>query len=147
MENVGDNYKNGVDYMELGKENSSLSAFNNDFFNFKDYGWFQFSSVKHAIEEDKGLEEVLNEMGMKNFKIVKDKILIHKTIDEKESTIIINEAVDNFHKWGLEFPKVTQKFSKDPNANMSGPKLTLPGIIASYKRTMKVEMLRIKEEE
>ena len=32
---------------------------------------------------------------------------------------IVNDAINNFHKWGLKFPKAYQSFSNDPNANYS----------------------------
>lgn len=119
VENVGDNYKNGVDYIELGKEHSSYNDIDNDFFNFNDYGWFQFSSVKHSIEQNKSLEEVLKEMGFKDFKLTEKTVLEHKVINEQESTRIVNEAAQNFNDWGLYFPKVYQTFDDDPNMNYS----------------------------
>ena len=69
VEHVGDNYKNGVDYMENAKKHSTRNSIKREFFNFNDYGWFQFSSVKHSIEQNKSLEEVLKEMGIKDFKL------------------------------------------------------------------------------
>ena len=119
VENVGDNYKNGVDYLENARKHSDDNDFDDDFFNFNDYGWFQFSSVKHSIEQNKSLEDVLKEMGFKDFKLTEKKILKHNMTDEAESTAIINEAVRNFNEWGLYFPEAHQSFSSDPNMNAS----------------------------
>lgn len=113
--------QNGVDYMELAKENSNHTSINQEFFNFNDYGWFQFSCVKHSIEQNKSLEEVLKEMGFENVQLTEKMILEHKTIDEEESTAIIDEAVKNFNEWGLTFPVAYQMFNNDPNNNYSSP--------------------------
>ncbi len=130
VENVGDNYENGVDYIALAKEHSTQKRIKNEFFNFNDYGWFQFSSVKHSIEQDKSLEDVLTEMGFKDFKLTEKRLLEHKVIDEQESTLIINEAVENFNEWGLYFPKAHQSFSGDPNMNYSKPSKNYFGIFS-----------------
>lgn len=122
VEHIGDNYQNGVDYMELGKANSDHSDFHASFFNFNDYGWFQFSCVKHSFEQDKSLEDVLKEMGFKDAKLTEPTLLKHEIISEEESTRIINEAIDNFHAWGLKFPETRQSFSSDPNENYSKPR-------------------------
>ena len=128
VENIGYNYKNGVDYMEFAKKHSDYSRFHNDFFNFNDYGWFQFSSVKHSIEQNKTLEDVLKEMGFQNFRLTQKKVLKHTVTDEGESTAIINEAVVNFNEWGLYFPESHQSFSNNPNENVSRPSKKIMGI-------------------
>lgn len=75
--------------MKLGKENSNGKSFNISFFNFNDYGWFQFSSVKHSFETDKSLQSVLDEMGFSNFDLKEKKnlsmmklmkMLVHKSL-------------------------------------------------------------------
>ena len=119
VENVGDNYKNGVDYLENARANSNREDFYASFFNFNDYGWFQFSSVKHSIEQNKSLDEVLSEMGFTDFKLPERTILKHEMTDEAESTAIVNEAVKNINEWGLKFPEAHQSFSGDPNMNSS----------------------------
>lgn len=119
VEHIGDNYKNGVDYMELGKKNSNERSFYKSFFNFNDYGWFQFSSVKNSFVTNKSLENVLEEMGFNDFKIGNKKSLVYQNINEETSTKIINDAVKNFNDWGLEFPQVIHHFDKDPNNNYS----------------------------
>lgn len=121
VENVGDNYENGVDYLENARKHSNDNSFDGDFFNFNDYGWFQFSCVKHSIEQNKSLEDVLREMGFEDVKLTENTVLEHKVIDEKESTVIINEAVKNINEWGLYFPEAYQSFSDDPNSNYSRP--------------------------
>ena len=133
VEHVGDNYKNGVDYMENARKHSSNNDFDDDFFNFNDYGWFQFSSVKHSIEQNKSLEDVLKEMGIKDFKLTKKEMLIHDKMSEEESTKIINEAIENFKEWRLKFPKAHQTFSSDPNMNSSRPFKNILGIFNILK--------------
>lgn len=119
VEHIGTNYADGVDYLKLAKENSNRNSFNSSFFNFNDYGWFQFSCVKHSFETDKDLETVLKEMGFDNFKLTAPKKLVYKNLNEEVSTTIINDAVNNFNEWGLKFPKVIHHFNKDPNNNYS----------------------------
>ncbi len=119
VEHIGDNYKNNVDYMKRAKENSTHDSFNSSFFNFNDYGWFQFSCVKHSFETNKDLETVLKEMGFEKFKLPEPKELKYNEITNEVSTDIINDAIDNFHSWGLKFPKATHHFDKDPNNNYS----------------------------
>lgn len=119
VEHIGTNYENGVDYLELGKENSNGKSFYNSFFNFNDYGWFQFSSVKKSFETNKSLEDVLKEMGINDFKLDESKTLVYGDINKEVSTQIINDAVNNFNSWGLEFPKATHHFDKNPNNNYS----------------------------
>ena len=128
VKHIGDNYENNVDYMENAKKHSNNNTFNNDFFNFNDYGWFQFSCVKHSIEQNKSLEEVLKEMGFKNFKLTEKKMLIHEKMSEKESTRIINEAVKIINEWGLYFPNTHQSFSNNPNMNTSRPFKNILGV-------------------
>jgi hypothetical protein len=128
VEHIGDNYQNGVDYLENARAHSDDSSFDADFFNFNDYGWFQFSCVKHSIEQDKSLEDVLHEMGIQNAKLPEKKILAHNMTDEAESTAVVNEAVDQFHQWGLNFPETHQSFSSDPNSNYSKPFKNILGI-------------------
>lgn len=119
VEHVGTNYENDVDYIKLGKENSTENSFNNSFFNFNDYGWFQFSSVKNSFETNKDLDTVLKEMGFKDYKLPEPKELKYKEINKETSTKIINDAVENFKEWGLEFPKATHHYDKNPNNNYS----------------------------
>lgn len=129
VDHVGENTQNGVDYMELAKENSSHSSFKKEFFNFNDYGWFQFSSVKHSIEQNRSLEDVLKDMGCENAVLPEKTILVHTVINEEESTAIINEAVQNFNEWGLVFPQAYQSFNDDPNNNYSSPSKNFLGLI------------------
>ena len=128
VDNVGDNYENGVDYLENARKHADHDDFDDDFFNFNDYGWFQFSSVKHSIEQNKPLEDVLKEMGFTDFKLTEKVLLEHNVIDENESTLIINEAVDIFNEWGLYFPEAYQSFSSNPNMNASRPFKNIWGI-------------------
>lgn len=121
VENVGDNYKNNVDYMQLGRDNSTYSSFKNEFFTFNDYGWFQFSSVKHSLEMGRDLETVLSEMGFTNYELSSSKILKYGEINEDVSRKIVKDAIDNFRSWGFEYKDAYQVFDKDPNNNYSRP--------------------------
>lgn len=135
VENIGDNYKNNIDYMELAKENSSKDNFKSSFFNFNDYGWFQFSCVKQSFKENKDLETVLKEMGFKDFKLPEPEELKYDEISNDVSTEIINDAINNFHSWGLKFPKATHHFDKNPNNNYSRSVVKYLGLfeIADFK--------------
>lgn len=128
VEHVGTNYQNGVDYLKLGRDNSSKKTFNNSFFTFNSYGWFQFSSVKHSLESNKSLEDVLKEMGFKDFKLSGKETLVYDKIDEEISTKVINDAIANFKSWGLNFKNATHHFSKDPNMNLSSSKVKYLGL-------------------
>ena len=129
VEHIGTNYKNGIDYMQLAKENSNKNSFNSAFFNFNDYGWFQFSSVKNSFESSKSLEEVLKEMGITKFDLGEQKKLVYDIIDEESSTQIINDAVNNFKSWGLKYPKATHHYQENPNLNYSSSMVKYLGII------------------
>lgn len=129
VEHIGSNYLDGVDYMELAKKNSNHKSFKSSFFNFNDYGWFQFSCVKKSFEANKDLETVLKEMGFENFEIKDNKKLSYDTINDEVSTQIINDAIDNFHDWKLKFPKAIHKFDKDPNNNYSRPVIKILGLV------------------
>ena len=125
---VGDNYENGVDYMELGRANSTKKSFNRDFFTFNDYGYFQFSSVKHSIEQNKSLDEVLKEMGFKDYKLPEAKTLVYEELGEETSNQIIEDAVANFKSWGLDYLPYKHVFNKDPNMNYCGTSRDFLGI-------------------
>ena len=126
---VGNNYANGVDYYENAKKHTIQGlAFANDFFNFNDYGWFQFSSVKHSFDENKDLETVLKEMGFNDIKLNERKTLVYDKIDEDTSDKIINDAVNNFREWGLIMPDVIHHFDNDPNNSFSLPSIKYLGL-------------------
>lgn len=114
-ENIKSDAKEGQSYMEFAESNWNKSSF----FTFNNYGWFQFSSVKESLKNKKTLEEVLKEMEIENIEIPSKETLEYDEITEEVSTKIINDAVENFNEWGLEFPKTYQTFNNDPNANYS----------------------------
>ena len=105
----------GTNYMEFAKKNWNKPNFNT----FNNYGWFQFSSVKEALNRRKSLEDVIREMGIENDIIIDNQKLIYSKINEQTSTQIINDAVKNFHNWQIKFPKAYQSFNNSPNANYS----------------------------
>lgn len=72
-------------------------------------------------------------MGFKDFELTEKELLIHDNMSEEESTKIINEAVDKFNEWGLDFPEAYQSFSDDPNQNMSRPFKNFLGIFNLLK--------------
>lgn len=124
--NIKSDAKEGTNYLKYAEENWNKSSFNT----FNNYGWFQFNCVKHSLEEKKTLEEVLKEMGVKDFDIPERKVLEYPEITEKTSTEIINDAIENIHSWGLEFPKAYQIFSDNPNTNNSRSLRNSFGIIS-----------------
>lgn len=115
VNNIESDVKDGQTYMEFAKENWNKFSFNT----FNNYGWFQFSCVKESLNKRKSLEDVIKEMGIENISLPEPELLQYPEINEEVSTQIVNDAVENFHKWGLEFPKVYQSFNDDPNANYS----------------------------
>ena len=86
---------------------------------FNNYGWFQYSCVKESLSKRKSLNTVLKEMGIDNINLPEPELLVYTTINEEVSTEIVNDAINNFHKWGLKFPNAYQSFSDDPNENYS----------------------------
>lgn len=114
------------DYMEFGRKNWKKRSF----FTFRNYGWFQFHSTRESLKNRKSLEEVLKNMGVKEFDLpaVTQK-LSYPTITEEVSTQILSDAADNIRSWGLKFPEVHQKFSNDPNDNYSAPRKKLFSLI------------------
>ena len=104
-----------VTYMEFAKENWGKSSFNT----FNNYGWFQFNSVKESLSRRKSIDEVLKEMGIENVNLPNPELLEYPEINEEISTQIINDAVNNFHNWGIKFPRVIHFYNNDPNANYS----------------------------
>ncbi len=135
IDGLDDNEK----YMEYAEKHWNESSF----MTFNGYGWFQFNSTKKALEGNKSLEEVLKEMGVKDFKLPEPKKLVYNEINEDVSTQIIDDAVDNFHSWGLSFPKVTHSYSNNPNDNYSSPYVKyyglfkFPDIISAIKSKIK----------
>lgn len=113
-----------VDYIEYANKNWNKWKFKS----FNGYGLFQFTSTKKAIENQKNLTQVLEEMGIKDFKLEDKKYLEYPEINEEVSTEIINDAVENIRNWGLEFPDARQHFSNDPNKNFSSPRKKVFGI-------------------
>lgn len=131
-----DKNENYMEYAEKHWDEPSFKSFNG-------YGWFQFNSTKKSLEGNKSLEDVLKEMGVKNFKIVDGNKLEYKEINEEVSTKILDDAVKKFNSWGLKYPKVTHVFSDNPNNNFSGPYVKLynivlfPDIITNIKYIIK----------
>ena len=124
--NIKSEAKEGTNYLKYAEDNWKKPSFNT----FNNYGWFQFNAVKHSLDEKKSLEEVLKEMGVEDFKIPERKVLEYPDITEKVSTKIINDAIDNIHEWGLDFPKTYQIFSDNPNTNNSRSLRNTFGIIS-----------------
>lgn len=92
-----------------------------DFMAFNGYGWFQFTSTKESLKNKKSLEEVLEEMRIKDYKLTDKKLLEYPEINEEVCTQIINDAVDNIRDWGLKYYDVKHHYSNNPNSNFSGP--------------------------
>ena len=88
---------------------------------FEEYGWFQFSCVKHALDSDLTLEEAYKGLGLVKEVTFDDEVLNYTTINEEESDKVINDTVNKFKKWGLNYPSIYHKFDNDPNNNYSRP--------------------------
>lgn len=115
VNNIKSDAEDGVTHKDFAEKNWNKPSFNT----FNNYGWFQYSCVKESLNKRKTLDIVLKEMGIENINLPVLEILEYPIINEKVSTQIVNDAVNNFHKWGLEFPDTYQSFSNDPNANYS----------------------------
>lgn len=123
----------GTYYMDFAEKNFNKKWFNT----FNNYGWFQFSSVKESLQKRKDLESVLKEMGINNVKLPERKTLQYPEINEDVSTQVINDAVDNFHSWGLNYPNVCHFFSNDPNENYSRSSRDYFGIWSFIEKNQK----------
>ena len=115
VNNIKSDVEEGVTYKEFAEKNWNKSSFNT----FNNYGWFQYSCVQESLKNRKTLDTVLKEMGLENINLPAPELLEYPIINEEVSTQIVNDAINNFHKWGLKFPNAYQSFSDDPNANYS----------------------------
>lgn len=88
---------------------------------FEEYGWFQFTCVKHALESDLTLEEAYKKLGLAKEVIFDDEKLSYASIDEEVSDKVINDTVSKFKKWGLNYSEIYHQFDNDPNNNFSSP--------------------------
>ena len=71
------------------------------------------------IENYHELEEVLKEMGIKNFKLDGPRVLKYELTKEEDSVKIVQDAYENINSWGVTLPKPFQMFQTDPNLNSS----------------------------
>lgn len=115
VNNIQSDAEEGDTYIEFAEENWNKSSF----MTFNNYGWFQYSCVKESLNKRKTLDIVLKEMGIENINLPEPELLEYTIINEEVSTQIVNDAINNFRKWGLEFPDTYQSFSDDPNENHS----------------------------
>lgn len=88
---------------------------------FEAYGWFQFNSVKIALEKDLTLEDAIKNMGIDKKIVLDDEKLRYGTIDQEVCDKIILDTVAKFKKWGLIYPEVFHVYDTDPNINYSNP--------------------------
>ncbi len=110
--------KNGQSIVEWFNENYENQMKNQS---FNDYGYFQFASVKEALESDKSLEDIVYEMTDKRVTIT-DKLLTYNSIDEESSTQVIMDASDNYREWGLNYPEhdmIVHNYINQPNNHYS----------------------------
>jgi hypothetical protein len=90
-----------------------------EFFNFNDYGWFQFSCVDHSLSKAKSLKDILIEMGVKNIKEQTDRKFTYSISDSEMPQKIVKDAVQVLRKWGTLLPDVNISYDNDPNRHMS----------------------------
>lgn len=114
LENITCPAPSGVSHIEYAYEKWNTE----DFHNFNNYGWFQFSCVKDSLRKRKNLEIVLTQMGVKNIKVQPKKTFIYPVIYENVVREIIDDAVSVLRKWGVKLPDTYVTFDSDPNKHM-----------------------------
>ena len=100
----------GVDHITYAKENWNKE----DFYNFNDYGWFQFSLVNQALSEIRPLESVLTEMGVEVNNVPRQRTLTFSSLGEDGIAEILSEVADALLEWGVELPDIYLVLSNDP---------------------------------
>ena len=86
---------------------------------FEEYGWFQFNSVRLAIEKDLSLEEAYANLKLDKEAKFDDIILNYGIINEESCERVIDDTINKFQKWGLVYPEVYHIYDDDPNQNYS----------------------------
>ena len=135
LENIRRPVDKDISHMDYARENWGKK----EFFTFNNYGWFQFSCVENSLSKKRTLEEVLDEMGVRNIKVQPQKILVYQTIDENTTTKIIADVVTILHEWNVEFPNIYHKFSDDPNVNMIQQKRNILRVLDLFYKKINVE--------
>ena len=90
-----------------------------DFFNFNNYGWFQFSCVESSLLRKRLLKDVLVEMGVQNITEQPYRCLSYSISNADMPRKILKDAVLNLRDWGVLLPEAVITFDQDPNMHMS----------------------------
>lgn len=103
-----------MDYMQYAKKMWGQK----ELYTFDHYGWFQFSCVQHSLSGQKGLRQLLKEMGVSGVK-PQEKRTLRYTADENMPHQVASDAVRILHSWGAALPdSVSIILSEDPNCHM-----------------------------
>ena len=105
----------------------------NSFYDFNNYGYFQFASVKNTFENKKTLPEVLAEMGIEGANLSNNTIMHYDVINKETNDKILYDAINNIHEWGLVFPTTYHKYTNNPyNSYFKGGKRYLYKITSLF---------------
>jgi len=106
----------GVSHLDYAREMFDTGRFE-EFFNFNDYGWFQFNLVREALLDTRSLEEILAEMGV-DVQAMPQRTLTYETLNEEAVLQIIADAISILREMGALTPDAFIAFDNDPNMHM-----------------------------
>ena len=67
------------------------------------------------------VDQILQEMGIKNYNVNNKKLLKYDyPLTEETSSKIVEDAVNNFKEWGIDYPEVNQAFLQSGGIDYSG---------------------------
>ena len=107
--------KSNVGYLDYARSHWNSP----DFFNFKNYGWFQFSCVESSLSKKRPLKGILAEMGVQNITEQPNRVLTYSIVDVDMPRKILKDAVIVLRDWGVLLPEAIITFDQDPNMHMS----------------------------
>ena len=101
-------------YLEYAEKNWGKQ----DFMTFEHYGWFQFSSAKHALSSDIGLAQALTHMSA--FPVTPPNISsLSITASENMAQSVVSEALRVLRAWGVTLPsEIPVVLCSDLNCHM-----------------------------
>jgi hypothetical protein len=90
----------GMDHMAYARENWGKE----DFFNFNNYGWFQFSCVQDSLRNHKPILQHLQAMST-NVITTQPRATLRYDIDDDDMPFkIVKDATNILRKWGVTLP-------------------------------------------
>ncbi|MDO5519426.1 MAG: hypothetical protein Q4G58_02920 [bacterium] len=84
------------------------------------YGYFQLSSVLHAMKQEKSLEEVLYELGIEQMDLSMMEP-VHMEPSAKNASQILSSCISNLHNAGIMMPSVRLELVKNPEVQCCQP--------------------------